>query len=610
LKKKDKKEKTGKKLNYTPVKKIPLRDPTIRVEFDAFNGITEREDELFGRIAAVEEGIERQNALTQERNKLLAEIAAYKQYEDIHIPFGALKDTERTAVLFGNVPSARADALNALTAEFADDAVFETFTLGPVTLPFAVVVVRERLSDLSAALQGMGFVAFQAKTELSSAECIQKLQARIEEIDGENRGVLEDILQNEKFNADIMTLYDYYSVENEKYDAIEGLKNTEKAFVLSAWFPREQEERLKAIVDGVSEEFVYEFCSPEEQDAVPTLVRSPKIVEPYQDITNLYSVPNYSQDMDPNPLMSFFYFLFFGMMLADAGYGLLLAIGGFALYKWRKPAPGKGKLILIIAMGGVSTIIWGVLFGGWFGLDISGTPLSKAMWFNPLDDPLTMLILSVAMGVVQVAAGMVVSAINKFRHKRPLDAIFDDLTWVLVFIGLGLAVLGMAVVKNSALQTAGFVAVGVGLAAAVVGNAKGKKGVKGKIKGAVGGLGKLYNSINILSDVLSYTRLFGLGLCGGVIALVVNKLCETLMSMLPIYIAIIPVIAVFIIGHIFNVAISTLSAYIHDSRLQYIEYFGKFYNGAGRKFSPIGTNTKYTYVLTDTKQVAQTEASK
>lgn len=327
---------------------------------------------------------------------------------------------------------------------------------------------------------------------------------------------------------------------------------------------------------------------------VPTLVRSNPIVRPYESITNMYSVPAYD-DLDPNPSMAFFYFLMFGIMMGDAAYGILLAVMGYTFYRLKKPVPGKGNLYLIIAMGGISTLIWGALFGSWFGLDVSGTFLEKIKWFSPMDDPITMLVLSLAIGMFQLMFGILMRGIKMAKRKEWQGVLGESVSWLLAFGGLIVFALASFLPALAAAKKAGIYVALSGVALILVFGGWQKKGV-GRV---IGGVPKLYDAVNFVSDILSYSRLFGLGLSGAVVGLVVDKICQVIIDMLTfggVPVGIVVAAPIFIFGHVLNIGISALGAYVHNSRLQYIEYFGKFYEGSGHQFLPLGYNTKYNYI--------------
>ncbi len=580
---------------YTPLKTKPFTS-VARMTFDDFDKIADKEVELMANVSDLENIGARQNEIASKKAKLEQEIEQYETYADVSAKFSLFKDTEYCTVVLGCVPSQRSAELAAF-AESADWAVFETWECRK-SQAVAAVCLKERGEELLGALQALDFARCSDTGGYTAREHIDGARTRMEELETERKDLITRALFKEVLIRDFKTLYDFYLVEKQKFGALDGFAATEKSFVMEAWYPAENEVKLTQLLDGVSDALVYEFRQPEEGEVVPTYIRSKKIVEPYEDVTNMYSVPNYSGDMDPNPVMAFFYFLFFGMMLADAAYGLLLAIGGFIFYKVSKPVPGKGRLILIVAMGGISTAVWGALFGGWFGLD--GVP---ALWFKPLEGngPLMMLGLSIGLGFLHIFVGMLMNAINLIRKRRILDAICEVGTWYMVFLGIALLAVSMLFVKDDAalrngLKYAGIAVMAAGALVLVLSNTRGKKGAA-KVKGFFGGFGKLYDGVNILSDLLSYSRLFGLGLSGGVVAMVVNMICSVIIDLIGIpaigYIICIPVFAV---GHLFNIAISTLGAYVHNCRLQYIEFYGKFYQGSGHLFVPFGAKTKYTYL--------------
>ncbi len=586
---------------YSAEKKKPFAPTIIRIDYDEFMDIARRETDLLSDVEDLESLMATNAKLTARRSKLIAEEERACFYSTTSAPFSTYKGTATTEVYFGYIPVVQLQQLESLLEAFRDDS--EVF-LYPVSKgqPFAVIVGKNRADELSAALQNLDYTRCPYTDDLTPQELIEKIHLEKDQIDTEKRNIVSRALEKKRSLEDFKILYDYYLYEIQKYEALDSFVATERSFVMEAWYPAEQEERIAKIIEEVSTAVVYEFREPKEDEVVPTLIRSNKVVDPYEDVTNMYSVPNYREDIDPNPIMAFFYFLFFGIMIADAGYGFLLAVGAFVLYKLKKPVPGTGRILLIVAIGGISTVIWGALFGGWFGLDLAeGSFLEKITWFSPMDEPIIMLALCLGLGVLQIVVGMIISAINKIRLHRAWDAICEDITWLVAILGIGLLALSLLYLKMDALTYTGIALICLGLGVLVLANGRKRSGTKGKIVGALMGLGKLYDGVNLLSDVLSYSRLFGLSLSGGVVALVVNQICSTLIELLPTIgglpvLGVIISIPIFMVGHLFNIAISTLGAYVHNCRLQYIEFYGKFYIGSGHMFIPYGSKAKYTYV--------------
>ncbi|NLX71520.1 MAG: V-type ATP synthase subunit I, partial [Clostridiales bacterium] len=308
---------------------------------------------------------------------------------------------------------------------------------------------------------------------------------------------------------------------------------------------------------------------------MPVLLSNAKLVEPFEVITELYSLPD-PRGLDPNLYMAPFFFVFFGMMLSDAGYGIITSLlAGYALYKFKLAGTGK-KFAAMLFLCGISTVIWGAIFGGWFGDLITLKPL----WINPLDNPLSVLILSFVMGVVQIYAGIILNAYKNIRAGHVADALMDQGLWLVLLTGL------LMFVKPE-LTSVGKYMAALGAIGLILTQGRAQKSI---IKKFTSGVLSLYDITGYLSDVLSYSRLLALGLTTGVIATVINTMAKTVAGNIIGYI----VMALIIVGgHVFNLAINVLGAYVHSSRLQYIEFFSKFYDSGGRAFDPLRVKTTY-----------------
>lgn len=584
-------------LNATPKKKKFI-NPTPRIGFEKFYEIEGREDEIMEKVARLEEISRRYSDIKGEVNKLSATIDGLKVFSDVAVRMSAFCDTEHTSVSLGVIDSGKMSVIEKIKDEFP--VYIETAGSGKM-LPVAVVALKTDADKVYEALNEADFVKTSYNFDMTASEKIAELQEQVKVLQKEKQALLEESLSFEDDIPDFKQLYDYYSVENARLVASDGLALTKSSFILEGWFPKDEEEKVVTAIKDTTDAVVLETREPIAGDSVPTLTKNNKIVAPYENITNMYSPPSY-RDVDPNPVVAFFYFLIFGIMMGDAVYGLILMLCGFLGYFLTKPAPGKGKLLLIIGMGGISTFIWGVLFGGWLAFDVSGTFLEKLIWFKPIDESnpntaLYMLGLSLVVGVVQINVSLGMKGYILIKRDKDFVGFFQSvISWYSILIGIICLALNLLLKLADGFKTAGivFLAVGVGLILILGGH--GKKG----IKKVFGGFSELYGGVNFFSDILSYSRLFGLGLSTAVIGMVVNEICKVIINILTFngvaVLGVIVAIPIFAVGHVFNVAINTLGTYIHDARLQFIEFFGRFYEGGGHVFKPLGSNTKYNYI--------------
>ena len=600
-------KKNGTTYEYKQIKE-PMFTNVKTMTYDEFMDIANKEVEILAHVADLEDINQRMISLSAEKNKLETENKSLAIYSNVKPAFSTFQDTNKVAIYLGTIDKLNIDAFKEVL-DVNKDCEYEIFEGDLKSFVVAIAVLKDSSDEIFAKLHELESERCQLNVDANAATLIETNNNKIAEIDKARLDLLTQAVEKQQFIRDFKTLYDYYSIRVQKLEAIDCFAATERSFVLEGWYPAKEEKNLQERLDEVSPTLVYEFLEPEEGAIQPTLVKQNRFFDPFQGVTNMYAPPLKGTDIDPTIFVAFFYFLFFGLMLADAAYGLILMIGGLILYRLMKPAPGKGNLVLLITMCGLSTFIWGFLFGSWFAIDIpAGSFLDKITWFKPLDadGAMMMLILSYLLGFIHILTGIIINGVHLCKQKQVMAAFGQSFSWVFVFIGLIIFAFKMVVsLINMLFRTSlevntpgwlkyvGIAFIGLGILCILIfSNNK-----KNPLKRLFGGVAKLYDGVSILSDILSYSRLFGLGLASAVVGMVVNQVAMVFINMIP-YVGYVVAVVILLVGHVFNLAINTLGAYIHDCRLQYIEFFGKFYTGGGHLFIPYGSKTKYTYIDT------------
>ena len=578
----------AKKISYKPVKKPFLAGkPSLTME--EFYNTPSLEDGVYDvaeRLTKLSEELIRNKA---NEIKLKNTVTQLLPYKDVDAKLESFKDTANVCVMLGTLPSSKKTAVQKAEDEGAQILYFDAGTVCTVVCIF----LKENYDAVAKILSDAEFTACTLNYTGVPKDVIAESEKLAEANESMREKLIEQIISYEYILDDCKRLYDYYLIEERKLECEMQTSCTETSYILEAWVPVGKAKELDEALESSPLALTYEIREPLADEKPPTYVEDNAVVEPYQSVTNMFSAPAY-REIDPNPFVAFFFFLFFGMMLADAGYGLVLMIlTGIVLIKQRPPK-GQASLVKIIFMGGLSTVIWGVIFGSYFGY--SATDLGIWCWFNPIEQPMNMLFLSLGMGVFQMCFGLGINMVAMFKQKKPLDAISGTLSWYFMILGLALAFgssLIKAVTMPSWVRTVGYVLLGVGVFLLMLSGALHKKGAS-KVSGA---FARLYDIINFFSDLMSYTRIFGLGLASAVIGMVFNEIGSLMMNMIPIKaIGVIVTAVVFLIGHVFNIGINALGAYVHNSRLQFVEFFGKFYTGGGELFRPLGCEMKYYYI--------------
>ena len=422
----------------------------------------------------------------------------------------------------------------------------------------------------------------------TAAENISLLKSQIETSAQEIERLTEQLKAAAESAQLLKTGSDMISVQIDDQKVRENIFQTQSVFALTGWIAEEDADKVKKLLDRYS--CYYTLEQPAEGDDPPVKLKNNKFVQPYELITEMYSLPT-PDGIDPTPMLTPFFILFFGMMLADAGYGLLIFLLCFIGLKKFKPDEGFLKSAMQIGTScGLSTMFWGVMYGGYFGNLIPqvaeswfGKTITIPAVFDMLNDPMSIMILSFLLGAVHLFTGMGIKIYMLAKRGHLMDGLMDVGLWYLVLVGLPMMVL-------PAVANVGKILAIVGAVGLILTQGRHEKNILMKpIKGVM----SLYDITGYLSDVLSYSRVLALGLAGGIIANVFN-----LLGTMPGFnlIGVIAFLLIFVIGHVFNLAISGLGAYVHTSRLQYVEFFGKFYEAGGKPFRPFQANTKYTLI--------------
>ncbi|MGI6193609.1 MAG: V-type ATP synthase subunit I, partial [Christensenellales bacterium] len=366
-------------------------------------------------------------------------------------------------------------------------------------------------------------------------------------------------------------LLDQRATEHERQST--PATTTDYTFCLKGWVMAKKEDKVRKAVESVTDAFVLSFDDPAEDEQPPTVTKNRKFITPFESITDMFSRPD-PREVDPNPVMAPWYWLIFGMMMGDAGYGAAMALAFGLFLKIAKPRGDFQKLVKVLLYSSITTAFWGVMFGSYFGAEWFPPVL-----FIPLNEPVNTLLLCMVLGALHIFSGIILSMVNCFRAGDWQAALFDNLSWIILLTGIGM----MFVEPLSQVGT--YVAI-FGAAVIVFTAGRANKGIK-KI---TGGLLSLYGVTGHLSDILSYSRILALVLSSGVVAMVFNLLAGMVQGSV---LGFVMSILIYLIGHVFNLAMGLLSAYVHASRLQYIEFFGKFYQGNGHPFEPMSVKAAH-----------------
>ena len=539
------------------------------------------ESEENARTAAetINKDTRRLGEIESERTKNGALRATLAPWLTVDAPLGGADGA--LAVFFGTVGlNVTDDALKAL-ADSLDGLLTWQQASSDRSLRYLLVMCHGSVKERAlSALRDLGFstVSFRGMTG-TAKENDKALAENLAALEKERQEIEQRIAGLGGKREALLEASDRAAIALRREEAKSRLVGTDKVFLLEGWLPADHCAALEKALEPFTCAIETREPTEDEYPQVPVQLKNNKLTRPLNMVTEMYSLPAYGT-LDPNSLMAPFFILFYGIMMADMGYGLLMMIASVIISKKYRPKGTSGELFSLLGLCGISTFIMGALTGGFFGDFLTqlvaivspGTVFALPKLFDPLDDLTMILIGSMALGMVQIVTGMAISLIEKCKRKKFLDAFFEEITWWIVFIGIALLALG----KGAAVLY-------VGCALVLLGPIVQGKGW-GKLTGV---FGSLYNHVTgYFGDILSYTRLMALMLAGSVIAQVFNMLAAMPGN-------VIAFIIISMLGNAMNFGLNLLGCYVHDLRLQCLEFFNKFYVDGGKPFRPMTLDTEY-----------------
>lgn len=605
---------------YSPEKKGMLSSLNGKKQIteEEYDEITRKQEDIIHKASKI---IKLQKLITESQanaQKIIAQKESLVPWLSLDVPI-SMRGTRKTSVFIGTLPGRlnEEEITLKLSEQLGEnDVPFETEVISADDTQTCIFVICNRdFSEITEeALRSIGFSRPSISSKVTPEEQTNLLEKDLEEEQKKAEEYKAKIVALSEIRSKLEEVCDYYKMRADKYEVLGELLQSKHVFFIDGYIPKRE-------ADGVQKELtenfdcVVEFEDIKESEKAPVLLQNNAFTAPTEGVLESFGLPK-KGEIDPTPIMSVFYYLLFGLMLSDAAYGFIMALGCFiCVKKFPNMSDGIQKMMKMLGYCGLSTMFWGILFGSYFGdavQVISSLFFGKevavpALWFVPLDEPMRMLIYCFLFGLIHLFTGLAIKGYMAVRDKRWRDFFGDFVLWVMLLGGLLIMLLPSQLFASISQMEFNFSAtvVTIGKVSAILGavgillmdGRDSKNWFKRLAKGAYG----LYGVTSWLSDVLSYSRLLALGLATGVIASVINSMGGMVVEIAGKFVGGIFFAVIFIGGHLFNLAINVLGAYVHTNRLQFVEFFGKFYEGGGEAFNPFKANTKYVNIKEETK---------